>query len=100
MKVDVYSVIADVARLRRINPASAISKSRSQRLTNVRFVAYLYCHDILLMSFTNIAKSVGGHHTTISYGIQKARNLVRIDPSWRFDWEVMTDKSQYVNWNM
>lgn len=65
-----------VAELLGLDPMAVLSKSRQRSLARARFVAYLYCYDVLQLGYKEIGNAMLVDHTAIIHGVSVARKLM------------------------
>ncbi|MCL1823322.1 MAG: chromosomal replication initiator protein DnaA [Oscillospiraceae bacterium] len=82
--VTVEKIINEVASIYNVSNDEIRSQSRSAQISTARQVAIYIIHKITGLSYTAIGQEFGGRdHSTIVYAINKVKNIIKKDNSYR-----------------
>jgi len=82
--VTVEKIINEVATIYNVTSGEIRSQSRSAQISTARQVAIYVIHKITGLSYTAIGQEFGGRdHSTIVYAINKVKNIIKKDNSYR-----------------
>jgi len=82
--VTVEKIINEVAGIYNVSNDEIRSQSRSAQISTARQVAIYVIHKITGLSYTAIGQEFGGRdHSTIVYAINKVKNIIKKDNSYR-----------------
>ncbi|MDR0197825.1 MAG: chromosomal replication initiator protein DnaA [Oscillospiraceae bacterium] len=82
--VTVERIINEVANIYNVTPDEIRSQKRSAQISTARQIAIFVINRITGISYTEIGKEFGGRdHSTIVYAINKVKNIIQKDKSYR-----------------